>query len=163
AATTYNCSMSNTCSSAASGIEARSTARPMSAAIKTGRRRRRSTHAPASRPTTRTGAVLIATSRPICIGVAFSTKTAARGSAVPLAAGPVQPGRALDDEAIGLFRDGGAQAPKLPHRGGDAVRLLDAQLRCVAHDCAAVRLRGHQRQQGQLVEQARDQGTADLR
>jgi hypothetical protein len=66
---------------AAAGMVARSSARPMSPTISNVRRRYRSTHTPAKRPTRREGAVPTAARRPISAGVALSVMAAMSGSA----------------------------------------------------------------------------------
>jgi hypothetical protein len=82
-ATTYNCSMTSTPAKAASGMVTSASARPASAAIKIGRRGKRSTHAPATRLVRNAGARPAAASTLIWNGVACSTRIAVKLSAVP--------------------------------------------------------------------------------
>ena len=63
---------------AASGIMPNMRVRPMSLAIRIGRRRMRSTHTPTNRLSTSVGTVPAAASKPICMGVALSAITAAK-------------------------------------------------------------------------------------
>ncbi len=62
------------------GMEASTAARAISAAIMMGRRRKRSTHTPASRPNSSTEAAPTAVMKPICSGWACSTMTAVYGT-----------------------------------------------------------------------------------
>ena len=73
---------------AAAGIDASSSARPISAHTRIGRRRTRSTHTPATRPKSRLGREPAAASNPICEGVALRTSTAVSGSATAVMAVP---------------------------------------------------------------------------
>src|SRR6266487_588369 len=83
-ATIYSCPRCRVPNSVASGIEPSRTARPISTTIKIGRRRKRSTHTPATNPNTNTAAPSSALKMPICVGVAASTKTAVSGKAIPV-------------------------------------------------------------------------------
>ena len=74
---------------AASGMISSNAARPRSAAIITGRRRTRSTHTPAKRPTSRTGADPAADSSPICQGVASRVSAAISGTASAVTSEPM--------------------------------------------------------------------------
>src|SRR5579859_1422230 len=76
AATRYNCSICRVPNAQASGTEASKSARPRSAIISRGRRRKRSTQTPAIRPKSSTGAALTAPSRPIWPAVACTTSRA---------------------------------------------------------------------------------------
>jgi hypothetical protein len=68
-------------SRASAGMRASKIARPTSAAIMTGRRRRRSIHTPANNPMRRNGANWAAPRMPICAGVALSVSAAVSGRA----------------------------------------------------------------------------------
>src|ERR1700680_3717370 len=76
--------MRSTPSRAASGMVLRIKARPRSVAIKSGLRRTRSTHTPASKPITSTDTPSNAPRIPIWVGVAARTSTAVSGSAMPV-------------------------------------------------------------------------------
>jgi hypothetical protein len=80
-ATATRSSIRSAPSAAATGIVVSRAARAASAAIITGRRRKRSTHAPASRPKSRCGRPAAAASTPKAIGEAPRLKAASSGSA----------------------------------------------------------------------------------
>jgi len=87
-ATTYSCSIRSVPESAAAGIDSRRTARIASAAIISGRRRARSTKAPANRPMRRTAVDADATRMPTCNASACRVMTATIGSAVRVTTEP---------------------------------------------------------------------------
>src|ERR1017187_2555693 len=64
----------------AAGTVPNTAARPRSAQIKIGRRRKRSAHAPAKRPNNRMAAALAPLRMPICSGEAFSSRAAVSGN-----------------------------------------------------------------------------------
>src|SRR4029077_15161334 len=72
----------------ASGIEKRTTARMASAQMSNGRRRRRSTHAPAKSPTRSTARLAATIRSAICSGPAPSTRSATSGTAVRVTTDP---------------------------------------------------------------------------
>jgi len=78
---TYSCSMCRAPSSAMQGTLPRRSARPRSAATNNGRRRRRSTNAPAGRLNNRKGADWAAVKIPSSSGEARSTRIAVSGRA----------------------------------------------------------------------------------
>ncbi len=87
-ATAYSCSIRSAPMAYAIGIQKRSAARIMSVQIRIGRRRSRSTHAPATRPTSSTARLAEMTSTASWSGPAPSTRSATSGSAVRVTTDP---------------------------------------------------------------------------
>jgi hypothetical protein len=126
-ATTYRYSRRRTPASAAAGMEPSSPARTTSQTIISGRRRSRSTHAPATRPTATSGAACAAVKSPIWVGVAPSTSTATSGRANCVTADPISE---MLWPAQTLAKSGSRQRPAsrtwrlcLPRRSGCQVAV----------------------------------------
>ena len=79
---TYSWAMVRAPATNATGIDRRIAARIRSDAMSNGRRRRRSTHAPATKPTSSTARLTETTSSAISVGPAPRTRSATRGTAV---------------------------------------------------------------------------------